>query len=105
MSNTYKALTPGAIAAYDEGVFERDFTPSEEQDVLNSGLLELVPRKYKVLSNNFAAGEQGSEIEAAYLVEIEQALIQGGHIERVAAAKGGTTKKTAAAAGDEKKED
>jgi hypothetical protein len=83
MTNTYRALTPAAVAAYADGVFERDFTPSEEQDVLKSGLLELVPRRYRVLSNNFAAGKQESEIEAAYPVEIEQALIQGGHIERV----------------------
>ena len=83
MTNTYRALTPAAVAAYDDGVFERDFTPADEQDVLNSGLLALVPRKYKVLSNNFAAADQGSEIEAAYPVEIEQALIQGGHLERV----------------------
>lgn len=105
MTNTYRALTPAAVAAYDEGVFDRDFTPVEERDALNSGLIELVPRKYRVLSNNFAAGEQDSVIEAAYLVEIEHALIQGGHIERVAASKGGSTKKTAAPAGDEKKED
>jgi hypothetical protein len=104
MTNTYRALTPAAIAAYDEGVFERDFTPVEEKDALDSGLIELVPRKYKVLSNNFAAGDQDSEIEAAYLVEIEQALIAGGHIERVAT-KSGSTKKTAAVAADEKKED
>lgn len=103
MSNTYRALSPAAVAAYAEGVFERDFTPSQEQDVLNSGLIELVPRKYRVLSNNFAAGELDSEIEAAYPVEIEQALIQGGHIARVdPPAK--PTKKTASA-GDEKKED
>lgn len=83
MTNTYRALSKAAEAAYEEGVFERDFTPSEEQDVLGSGLLELVPRKYKVLSNNFEAGKQGDTIEAAYLVEHEQALVQGGHIERL----------------------
>jgi hypothetical protein len=104
MTNTYKATSTAAVAAFDDGVFERDFTPAEEQDWLNSGLLELVPRRYKVLSNNFAAGEQNSEIEAAYPVEIEQALIAGGHIERVAAGKGGSNKKTAPAA-EEKKED
>lgn len=81
--NTYKALTPAAEAAFSAGVFERDFTPTEERDHLDSGLLELVPRTYKVLSNNFSAGQQGDTFEAAYLVEIEQALIQGGHIERV----------------------
>jgi len=83
MTNTYKALSPAAVAAFEDGVFERDFTPAEEQDWLDSGLLELVPRKYKVLSNNFAAAGQGEEIEAAYLVEIEQAHLQGGHLERV----------------------
>jgi hypothetical protein len=103
MTNTYRALTPAAVAVYAEGVFERDFTPSEEQDALNSGLIELVPRKYRVLSNNFEAGAQDSEIEAAYPVEIEQALLTGGHIERVPAVKGGSTKKTATAG--EKKED
>lgn len=81
--NTYKATSPAAVAAFEDGVFERDFTPTEERDHLNSGLLELVPRTYKVLSNNFSAGQQGDTFEAAYLVEIEQALIQGGHIERV----------------------
>jgi hypothetical protein len=107
MSNTYRALSKPAQAVYSDGVFEHDFTPTDEQDALNSGLLELVPRTYKVLSNNFAAGEQGDEIQGAYLVEIEQALISGGHIERVdrPASKGGSTKKTAAAAADEKKED
>jgi hypothetical protein len=81
--NTYKATSPAAVAAFADGVFERDFTPSEEQDLLNSGLLELVPRKYRVLSNNYAAGEQNSVVELALLKENEAALIQGGHIERV----------------------
>lgn len=103
MTNTYRALSPAAVAAYADGVFERDFTPVEERDALGSGLIELVPRKYRVLSNNFEAGEQDSEIEAAYLVEIEAALIQGGHIERVAPKV--STRKTAAVAADEKKED
>jgi hypothetical protein len=83
MSNTYKATSPAAVAAFDDGVFERDFTPAEEQDWLNSGLLELVPRPYRVLSNNYEGGEQGDEVELALLKENEQALISGGHIERV----------------------
>jgi uncharacterized lipoprotein YddW (UPF0748 family) len=83
--NTYRALTAAAVAAFEDGVFERDFSPTEERDWLDSGVLELVPRTYRVLSSNFAAGEQGSEIEAAYPVEVEQALLQGGHLERVEA--------------------
>lgn len=83
MTNTYKATSPAAVAAYADGVFEHEFTPTEEQDVLNSGLLELVPRKYRVLSNNYAAGKQGDVIELALLKEIEAAHVSGGHLERV----------------------
>lgn len=81
--NTYKATSPAAVAAFEDGVFERDFTPAEEQDWLSSGLLELAPRTYRVLSNNYEAGSQGELVELALLKEIEAALIQGGHLERV----------------------
>jgi hypothetical protein len=81
--NTYKATSPAAVAAFEDGVFERDFTATEEKDWLDSGLLELVPRTYKVLSNNYSAATQGETFEGTFLVEIESALIQGGHIERV----------------------
>ncbi len=83
MSNTYRATSPAAVAAFEDGVFEREFTPSQEQDWLRSGLLELVPRTYKVLSNRYEAGKQGDVVKLALLVETESALIQGGHIERV----------------------
>lgn len=81
--NTYRATTPAAVAAFADGVFERDFTPTEEKDWLDSGLLELVPRQYRVLTNNYAAAAQGELIDLSLLVENEAALIQGGHIERV----------------------
>jgi uncharacterized lipoprotein YddW (UPF0748 family) len=81
--NTYKATSPAAVAAFADGVFERDFTATEERDWLDSGLLELVPRTYKVLSNNFSTAEQGETVESSFPVELEAALIQGGHIERV----------------------
>jgi hypothetical protein len=83
MTNTYRALSPAARAAFDDGVFDREFTPAEEQDWLASGLLELVPRTYRVLSNNYAAAKQGETFEGALLKENEGALISGGHIERV----------------------
>jgi hypothetical protein len=89
--NTYRALTPAAAAAFADAVFEREFTPTEERDWLDSGLLELVPRAYRVLSNNYAAGAQGDLVDLALLVENESALISGGHIERVD--KPATTKK------------
>jgi hypothetical protein len=81
--NTYRATTPAAVAAFSDGVFERDFTPSEEKDWLDSGVLELVPRTYLVRSDNYQV-PLGQTFEAAFLVEIEAALVAGGHIERVA---------------------
>jgi hypothetical protein len=82
MANTYRALTPAAVGAFAEGVFEREFTATEEKDWLDSGLIELVPRTYRVLSANYAVA-QGQTFEAALLKENEAALISGGHIERV----------------------
>jgi hypothetical protein len=83
MANTYKALSPQAEGVFAKGVFEAEFTPTEERDWLASGLLEIVPRKYRVLSDNYAAAAQGETFDGALLVENEAALIQGGHIERV----------------------
>jgi len=83
MTNTYRALSAAAQAAFSgPEPFEREFTPTEERDWLDSGLLELVPRTYRVLSNNYQH-PQGELFEAALLVENEAALISGGHIERV----------------------
>jgi hypothetical protein len=83
MANTYRALTPAAVGAFAEGVFEREFTVMQEKDWLDSGLLELVPRTYRVLSDNYEAGRPGDLVELALLIENEAALIFGGHIERV----------------------
>ncbi len=81
--NTYRATSPAAVAAFADGVFERDFTVTEEKDWIDSGLVELVPRTYRVLSNNYSAAAQGQTFEGVFLIENEAALIQGGHIERV----------------------
>jgi len=87
MANTYRALSPAAVAAFAEGEFERELTAAEESDWLASGLLEIVPRTYRVLSNNYSAAPQGETFVAALLVDHESALIQGGHIARVQPAK------------------
>ena len=83
MSNTYRALTPQAEAVFAPGVFEADFSPMEEKDRIDGGLIEIVPRAYRVLTDNFSGGPQGAEYKGALRIEVEQALIQGGHIERV----------------------
>lgn len=82
MSNTYRALSTAAEAAFSVGVFEADFTPTEEKDWLDSGLLELVPRTYRVLSDNFELPKDNTFV-ATMLVEPEAMLIAAGHIERV----------------------
>ena len=83
MSNTYQAISARGKALYGEAVFEAEFTAADEADHLSSGHLELVPRTYRVLSNNYSAAPQGKTFVSALLIEHEAALIQGGHIERV----------------------
>ena len=81
--NTYRATSVYGEATFGPGVFEGEFSASEEGDHLGAGHLEIAPRTYRVLSNNYSAAEQGGTFEGALLVEQEAALIQGGHIERV----------------------
>lgn len=83
MTNTYRALSVLAKSEHGDGVVELELSVMEERDALDSGHLELVPRKYRVLSGNYQAGKQGDVVELALLKENESALIQGGHIERV----------------------
>ena len=81
--NTYRATSVYGEATFGPDVFEGEFSVSDEGDHLGAGHLEIVPRTYRVLSNNFAAAEQGATLELALLVDHEAALIRGGHIERV----------------------
>jgi len=69
---------------YGQGeVFEKDFSPGDELENLESGLLELVPSKYKVVGETQVHGANpGEEFEAALPLGQEQALL-GSHIERV----------------------
>lgn len=84
MTNRYRILSVVGKATYgDEEQVDLDLSPSAEKDELDNGHLELVPRTYRVLSDNFSGGPQGSTYDAVFRVETEQALIQGGHIERV----------------------
>jgi hypothetical protein len=86
MSNQYRATSRSAVAAYGPDVVELDLAPADEADRLGSGVLELVPRPYRVLVDNYSvdgvAVPEGAVIEATYLREIEESLIAGGVIER-----------------------
>jgi hypothetical protein len=82
MPNTYRPVSDRAKALHGTDDLDLDLTAIEERDELDGGHLEIVPRLYKVLVNNFAAGEQGSTVELALPVENEKALLVGGILER-----------------------
>jgi hypothetical protein len=90
---TYRPVSERAKALFGKDDFDAEYAAAEEHDYLSGGHLEIVPSTYKVLSNNFAAGEQGDTVELALPVETEAALIQGGHIERVDKKSASTKKK------------
>lgn len=80
---TYRAVSARAKLLHGKDDFEAEFSAAEEADHIGAGHLEIVPRTYEVLSNNFAAGEQGEVVELALPKENEAALIEGGHLKRV----------------------
>ena len=87
MANTYRAVSDRGVALHGSDVLDLDLSPTEEADELSAGHLEIVPRLYKVLVNNFTdngeAVEQGAEVSLALPVENETALLSGGILERV----------------------
>lgn len=83
MANTYRAVSARGIALHGEDVVDLDLSVIEEADMIAAGHLEIVPRSYRVLSNNYAAGEQGETVDLALPIEVEAALISGGHLVRV----------------------
>lgn len=101
MPNTYRPLSEYGKAVWGEAVFDGDFTVAEELDHVAGGHLEIVPRKYRVLSDNFTGGPQDGEYLGALRMETEAALIQGGHLERVDKP---VDKKPAAKAADKKEQ-
>jgi hypothetical protein len=91
--NTYRVLAPitwhTADDSYEQGdEFDAEYTVDEERSLIDSKLLEIVPRTYKVIGGSkvygVAVGDDPPTFEQAMLIEPEAALIQGGHIERVA---------------------
>lgn len=83
MTNTYRAISQLAEYRYGADTCELDLSVEEERDLVGNGHLALVPRKYRVLVDNYQHGAKDSEIEAALLREIEAALVSGGVLERV----------------------
>lgn len=86
----YRVLLPlnvqpregGSYTQYEE--FESDFTQDEETANTASGLLEIVPVRYRVTGGSTVhETAPGDEFTLALPMGNEALLIQGGHIERV----------------------
>jgi hypothetical protein len=84
VSNRYKVLLPLQVNGHTQGeTFEHEFTVEEERNVIDSGLLEIVPRSYRVLTDT-RVHETGKDdtFEAALLIEQEAHLVNAGFVER-----------------------
>ena len=82
MPNTYRPVSDRAKALYGDDDLDLDLSVTDEADALAGGHLEIAPRPYKVLVNNYAEGEQGETVDLSLPVENEGALIAGGILER-----------------------
>lgn len=88
--NRYRVMLPLLVnGEHKQGdVFDHEFTEEEEMANLTSGLLEIVPRKYKVVGGSEVYGTQpGDEFEMALTIGQEAHLVNAGHVERVAEPK------------------
>jgi hypothetical protein len=86
--NQYRAVHPSFVAIHGDEVFDHEFaSAADERDHVDRGWFEIVPRPYRVLSDNFtvdgAPVAQGEVVEMAVPMEREAAWIDGGHLERV----------------------
>ena len=98
--NRYRVLLPvlvnGEHSQGDEFDYEFD-KPEDERANIDSGLLEIVPRRYRVTSDSevygVRAGDDDPTFEAALLMEPEQFLLEAGHIARVDPEKPKATRK------------
>jgi hypothetical protein len=98
--NRYRVMLPLVVHTQDGSYeqheeFDHTFTEEEEAANLKSGLLEIVPRRYKVIGgSDVYETPPGREFEAALPIGNEALLIEGGHIERVEAKPAKPAKQT-----------
>ena len=95
MTNLYRPVSDRAHALHGDEDVELDLSPADEADMVAAGHLEIVPRPYRVLVNNYAEGKQDDVVDLALPVENEEALLGGHILERAEPAKKSTAKKSA----------
>jgi hypothetical protein len=86
----YRVLLPVKVQPREGGSyeqheeFETSFTQDEETENVRSGLIEIVPVRYRVIGGSTVhETAPGDEFTLALPMGNEALLIQGGHIERV----------------------
>lgn len=89
MANLYRVLLPLLVHTQDASYgqfeeFEHEFTEDEETANVASGLLAIVPRRYRVTGgSDVYETPPGGEFNRALPQGIEKLLVTGGFIERV----------------------
>lgn len=83
----YRSLTRAAEAAFSVGEFQHEFTVEEEQALVASGAIEVLPCTYRVLTDtpvfDVTCSSVPPEFTRALPLGQELQLVAGGHIERV----------------------
>jgi hypothetical protein len=82
----YRVLLPLLVnGEHGQGdVFEHEFTEADELENLRSGLLEVVPARYKVVGDSTVYDTPpGGEFDRALTIGEEAHLVNAGHVERV----------------------
>lgn len=87
--NRYRVTGPRPVLDAEPGaVLEHEFTAQEEQDLLDAGRVEIIPRPYLVVGTSRVHDtDPGGTFTLGLPVGQEAALIEGGHIERAAEAE------------------
>ena len=82
--NTYRVTSGAEVVDHKEGaVFDHDFSPEVEADLLAAGRIVIEPRRYKVVgSSSVNETAPGGFFLGAFTRGQEAALLAGGHIER-----------------------
>jgi hypothetical protein len=85
----YRVLLPLSVQPREGGnytqheEFDAELTEDEETANIESGLLAIVPQRYKVIGgSDVYETPTGEEFERALPLGIEALLLEGGHIER-----------------------
>lgn len=87
----YRVLLPLTVhtedGSYVQGEeFSKEFSAQDEAENLASGLLELLPLRYRVIGESEVHGTKpGDEFDLALPLGEEELLMQGGHLELVQA--------------------